>query len=207
MRKKQPDGTIAYERIDPITNQLVLLSLEHALPKICWDKFTKHDVSHILSTKEDFLSFWKWIEIWEVINRPHNILKSNTGDSSKKLGYDIGRLSSTPCIEGRSKGKISRAAVNATTASYMGLIPMIPTTLTRSLHKMRKWNKLMLPKTNIRINRINVPILGTHTPIPPTTTVVRRQKLMPWSIGQVSPPLPCSSIMLRLLIKGRHRPK
>ena len=185
----------------------MIFSLEGASPKICRDKFTKHDVSHILSTKEEFLSFCKWIEMREVINRPHKILKSNTGDSSKKLGYDIGRLSSTPCGEGRSKGKISRAAVNATTASYMGLITMIPTTLTRSVHKMRKWNKIILPKTNIRINRINVPILGTHTPIPPTTTVGRRQKLMPWFVRQVSPPLHCSPRILRLIIKGRQRPK
>ena len=105
LRKNQPDGTIAYEIIEPLTNQQVFFPLEGASPKICRDKFIKSGFSNILSTKEEFLIFCEWIEIWEVINRPHKILKSNTGDSSKKLGYDIGQFSSTPCGEGRIKGK------------------------------------------------------------------------------------------------------
>ena len=103
VRKNHPDVTIAYKSIEPLTNQLMCWSLERALPKIWRSKLIEHDVSHILSTKEEFISFYEQIETQEVINRPHKSPKSNTVDSSKKLGADTCCLSSTPHIEGRSK--------------------------------------------------------------------------------------------------------
>ena len=106
VRKKHTYVTIVYESIEPLTYQLMLWSLERFLPKIWRSKLIKHDVSHILSNKEEFISFWEQIETQEVINRPHKSSKINTGDSGKKLGADTSHLPSTPRSEGyRKKGK------------------------------------------------------------------------------------------------------
>ena len=76
--------TIAYKRIKPLTYQMMLWSLECALPKIWRAKSIEHNVSHIMSTEEEFLSFCEQIDIQKDINRPHKTLNRNTGDSSKK---------------------------------------------------------------------------------------------------------------------------
>ena len=83
----------------------MLWSIKRALPKIWGDKFIKNDVSHILSTEEEFLSFCERIDMQEVINRPNKSLKSNNVYSSKKSGINISRLSSMLHSEVRSKGK------------------------------------------------------------------------------------------------------
>ena len=64
----------------------MICSIERALPQNWWEKFVEHDVSHILSTEEEFLNFCGEIETKEVINRPNKNPKSNTGHSSKNLG-------------------------------------------------------------------------------------------------------------------------
>ena len=58
----------------------------------------------------------------DIINIKNKSSERNTGDSSKKLGTDTGRSSSTPHSEGHKEGKKIRAVVNAATASYMGQI-------------------------------------------------------------------------------------
>ena len=129
----------------------------------------------------------------EVINIPHKISKSNTGDSSNKSGTGICLSSRTPGGEGHRE--------NLATEFYT------PKTARFLATKLNAQKKLMLPKTKLRTIRINVPSLCTHTPIQPTTTVDRRQKIMPWSSRKVRPPLPCLSRILRLLLKLSQRPK
>ena len=96
VHKKYPDGTIAYERIKPLNEHMMIWSPKYALHKIWGDKFIEHDGNHILSTEEEFLSFCEEIEAQEVINRPNKSLKSNTEYSSKKSGTNIGCSSSMP---------------------------------------------------------------------------------------------------------------
>ena len=61
------------------------------MTKIWKSKFVEHDLSRILSTEEKLLSFCNIIGMQEVINIPNKNLNINIGDSSKKLGTDIGR--------------------------------------------------------------------------------------------------------------------
>ena len=81
----------------------MIWSLKRALPKIWRAEFIENDVSHILSTGEEFFGLCEQIETQEAINRQNKNSKSTTGYSGNKLVSDIGRSSSMTHSEGLNK--------------------------------------------------------------------------------------------------------